>query len=108
MSALLFISPMSGREISTGIEIDPVSFHQGLPPVLADIKCPDCGLIHNCSTWERGSLMRPREKALNVLRRERLIATSRNACSMPRQALRLAAILPALLMGGSSGCTSVP
>ena len=30
--------------------------------------------------------MRPREKALNVLRRERLLATSRNACSMPRQA----------------------
>jgi hypothetical protein len=47
MSALLFVCPMSGREISTGIEIDPVSFYQGLPPVLADIKCPDCGLVHN-------------------------------------------------------------
>jgi hypothetical protein len=47
MSGLLFVCPNSGQEISTGVEIDSGSFYQGLPRVLADIKCPDCGLIHN-------------------------------------------------------------
>ena len=47
MSALLFVCPNSGREISTGIEIDSDSFYRGLPHVLAEIACPDCGLIHN-------------------------------------------------------------
>ena len=47
MSALLFVCPTSGREISTGVDIDLGSFYQGLPRVLADIKCPDCGLTHN-------------------------------------------------------------
>jgi hypothetical protein len=37
MSALLFVCPMSGGEISTGIEIDPVSFHQGLPPLVHNL-----------------------------------------------------------------------
>lgn len=45
MSVLFFVCPESGREISSNLDID-VSF-RGLPPVLADIKCPDCGQTHN-------------------------------------------------------------
>ena len=35
----------TGREISTGIEIDPESFAR-IPDVLAHVKCPICGLEH--------------------------------------------------------------
>jgi hypothetical protein len=46
MSALIFVCPTSGREVFTGLEIDQASF-KGLPEILADIKCPDCGGTHN-------------------------------------------------------------
>jgi hypothetical protein len=46
MSVLLFVCPQSGREVSSYIDIDHDSF-RALPPVLSDIKCPDCGRIHN-------------------------------------------------------------
>ena len=46
MGTLLFVCPTSGREVFTGLEIDPASF-QGLSKVLAEIKCPDCDGTHN-------------------------------------------------------------
>ena len=46
MGTLVFVCPTSGREVVTGLEIDVMSF-QGLPKVLADIKCSECGDIHN-------------------------------------------------------------
>jgi hypothetical protein len=46
MSVLFFVCPTSEREVSSHIDIDPDSF-RALPPVLSDIKCPDCGQIHN-------------------------------------------------------------
>ena len=46
MGALIFVCPTSGHEVSTGLEIDPDSY-RALPKVLAEIKCPACGLIHN-------------------------------------------------------------
>ena len=46
MGVLVFVCPTSGHEVSTGLEIDPESYRD-LPRVLADIKCPDCGLMHN-------------------------------------------------------------
>ena len=46
MGTLVFVCPTSGREVFTGLEIDPVSL-QGLPKVLAEITCPDCAETHN-------------------------------------------------------------
>ena len=46
MGALVFVCPTSGHEVSTGLEIDPESYG-ALPEVLADIKCPHCGLTRN-------------------------------------------------------------
>ena len=46
MGTLVFVCPTSGREVFTGLEIDPASF-QGLSKVLAEIKCPDCDGTHN-------------------------------------------------------------
>ena len=46
MGTLVFVCPTSGREVFTGLEIDPESF-DGLSKVLAEIKCPDCGGTHN-------------------------------------------------------------
>ena len=46
MGALIFVCPTSGYEVSTGLDIDPDSY-RALPKVLAEIKCPACGLIHN-------------------------------------------------------------
>ena len=46
MGTLVFVCPTSGREVFTGLEIDPASF-QGLPKVLAEIKCAGCGGTHN-------------------------------------------------------------
>ena len=42
MGTLVFVCPTSGREVFTGLEIDPASF-EGLSKVLAEIKCPDYG-----------------------------------------------------------------
>jgi hypothetical protein len=46
MGVLFFVCPQSGQEVSSNIDIDADSF-RGLPPVLSDIKCPDCGELHN-------------------------------------------------------------
>jgi hypothetical protein len=46
MGALVFVCPTSGHEVSTGLEID-IESYRALPEVLADIKCPHCGLTHN-------------------------------------------------------------
>jgi hypothetical protein len=46
MSILFFVCPNTGREISSKVDIDRDSFRT-MPPVLSDIKCPDCGTIHN-------------------------------------------------------------
>ena len=47
MSPLFFVCPETGREVSTGIDIDTDSFERGLPRVLAEINCPECGSMHN-------------------------------------------------------------
>lgn len=44
MSVLFFVCPVSDREVSTNLDIDDDSF-RGLG--LSEIKCPDCGQIHN-------------------------------------------------------------
>ena len=46
MGALVFVCPTSGREVSTGLEIDAESY-RNLPKVLAEISCPACGCTHN-------------------------------------------------------------
>lgn len=46
MGALFFVCPTTGDEIITGLEIDPATYNE-LPEGLADIKCPECGLLHN-------------------------------------------------------------
>jgi DNA-directed RNA polymerase subunit RPC12/RpoP len=46
MSILFFVCSTTGREISSKVDIDRDSFRT-MPPVLSDIRCPDCGTIHN-------------------------------------------------------------
>ena len=46
MGALVFVCPTSGREVSTGVEIDAESYGD-LPKVLAENSCPACGRTHN-------------------------------------------------------------
>ena len=41
---LVFVCPNLGRDVFTGLEI--MSF-EGLPEVLADITCQECGATHN-------------------------------------------------------------
>jgi hypothetical protein len=43
--------PNTGRELSTGIEMDAATFSQ-LPDVRSNMKCPACGLDHLWSTRE--------------------------------------------------------
>ena len=50
MGVLLTICPNTGREFSTGIQVDKDTF-RGLPDVLAQSRCPYCGLRH--SWWKR-------------------------------------------------------
>ena len=40
--------PTTGREVSTGIEIDPTSY-RGLPSEFTEITCPVCSETHNLS-----------------------------------------------------------
>jgi hypothetical protein len=46
MSVVFFVCPQSEREVSSNIDMHPDDF-RGLPPVLSDIRCTDCGQIHN-------------------------------------------------------------
>ena len=41
--------PVTGRELSTGVEMDTASF-QGLPTGTCQMKCPVCGADHTWST----------------------------------------------------------
>jgi hypothetical protein len=43
--------PATGRELSTGIEMDAATFAQ-LPEIRAQIVCPACGQDHTWSTRE--------------------------------------------------------
>jgi hypothetical protein len=45
MGSLIFICPTSSQEVSTGLEMDLASFRA--LPLIAEIKCPACGLTHN-------------------------------------------------------------
>jgi hypothetical protein len=44
MSVLLFVCPVSDREVSSNIDVDDDSFRSLR---LSEIKCPDCNQIHN-------------------------------------------------------------
>ena len=46
--------PTTGRELSTGVEMDAATFEQ-LPDIHSLIKCPVCGLDHTWSIWEAWS-----------------------------------------------------
>ena len=48
MATIYTSCPNTGREISTGIEIDADSFAR-MPDVIARIDCPHCGERHNWS-----------------------------------------------------------
>jgi hypothetical protein len=50
-SVLMFRCPNTGRELSTGIEMDAATFEQ-LPDIRSQIKCPACSLDHVWSTSE--------------------------------------------------------
>jgi hypothetical protein len=50
MALVVIRCPNTGRDISTGIEIDPASFAR-LPDILSHSKCPLCGLYH--VWWKR-------------------------------------------------------
>jgi hypothetical protein len=41
--------PSTGRELSTGIEMDAATFDQ-LPNICSNVKCPVCKLDHTWST----------------------------------------------------------
>jgi hypothetical protein len=43
--------PNTGRELSTGIEMDAKTFER-LPDIRSQMKCPVCSLDHNWSTRE--------------------------------------------------------
>ena len=44
MSVLLYVCPVSDREVSSNIHVDADSFRMVR---LSEIKCPDCNQIHN-------------------------------------------------------------
>ena len=51
LSVLMVRCPKSGRELSTGIEMDTATFEQ-LPDIRSQIMCPICKLEHVWSTRE--------------------------------------------------------
>jgi hypothetical protein len=50
MSMIVIRCPHTGRDVSTGIEIDRTSFDL-LPDILVRSNCPDCGMQH--AWWKR-------------------------------------------------------
>jgi hypothetical protein len=48
MGTLIFVCPVTGLEVSTGLEMDVVSFAT-LPGVLPDVRCPHCPKPHELS-----------------------------------------------------------
>lgn len=51
VSVLMVRCPNTGRELSTGIEMDAATFDQ-LPDIRSHLKCPACGLDHLWSVRE--------------------------------------------------------
>jgi hypothetical protein len=51
VSIVMVRCPSTGRELSTGIEMDAATFGK-LPDIRSQIKCPVCGLDHVWSTRE--------------------------------------------------------
>ena len=52
MSALFFVCPTTGREVSTGLELDQTSY-KSLPNGATRISCPECGEAHEFSEVQR-------------------------------------------------------
>ena len=50
-SVVMVSCPTTGRELSTGVEMDAATFER-LPDIHSQIKCPVCRLDHNWSTRE--------------------------------------------------------
>ena len=50
-SVVMVRCPTTGRELSTGVEMDAATFER-LPDIHSQIKCPLCRLDHNWSTRE--------------------------------------------------------
>ena len=50
-SVVMVSCPTTGRELSTGVEMDAATFER-LPDIHSQIKCPLCHLDHNWSTRE--------------------------------------------------------
>jgi hypothetical protein len=50
-SVVMVRCPTTGRELSTGVEMDAATFER-LPDIRSQIKCPVCRLDHNWSTRE--------------------------------------------------------
>jgi hypothetical protein len=51
ISIVMVRCPATGRELSTGIEMDAATFER-LPEIRAQIRCPACCLDHTWSTRE--------------------------------------------------------
>ena len=73
MAALMVTCPITGRSISTGVEVEAEQFRQ-LPDVRSVAHCPHCGTAHEWSVKEawlpdepgnpRGPLLRGRHSCL--------------------------------------------
>jgi hypothetical protein len=48
MGALFFVCPATGREIASGLELDPQSY-ESLPNGATEIRCPECQRTHQLS-----------------------------------------------------------
>jgi hypothetical protein len=51
LSTVMVRCPNTGRELSTGVEMDEATFKR-LADIRSQIKCPACGLDHTWSTRE--------------------------------------------------------
>ena len=51
VSVVMVRCPNTGRELSTGVEMDEATFEQ-LSDIRSEMKCPVCGLDHVWSTRE--------------------------------------------------------
>ena len=51
VSVVMFRCPNTGRELSTGVEMDAATFER-LPNIRSQIRCPVCNLDHTWSTGE--------------------------------------------------------
>lgn len=51
MGVVVMRCPRTGREVTTGVEMEREAF-QNLKPVIHRMRCPDCGSEH---VWSRGT-----------------------------------------------------